>query len=72
MRVNLFSMVDTLARSIRNPWIVLGDFNCIANLNQRIGHPARMSEITPLRQCMVACDLHDMKVNGRFFTWNNK
>lgn len=21
---------------------------------------------------MTACDLHDMKSNGRFYTWNNK
>ena len=50
----------------------MGDFNCIANLDERIGQRPRSHEVEPLRRCMETCDLHDMKSTGRFFTWSNK
>ena len=33
-------------------WIVLGDFNCVANLDERLGQHVRLLEFLPLRQCM--------------------
>ncbi|CAO2836219.1 unnamed protein product [Amaranthus hypochondriacus] len=50
----------------------MGDFNCIANFNERIGHRVMNSEIQPLRGCMMNCGLHDIKFNGRFYSWTNK
>ena len=37
LRVNLFSMLDLIAKNISGPWMVAGDFNCVANLNERLG-----------------------------------
>ena len=58
--------------SCSGPWIILGDFNCIANFNERIGKAVRLSEVEPLRSCIANCDIHDMKSTGHFYTWNNK
>ena len=50
----------------------MGDFNCIANINERIGQRPRSHEIAPLRRCMEVCEIRDLKSTGRFFTWTNK
>ena len=68
----MFSQLEELAAKIHKAWIVLGDFNCLANLNERHGQPVCMNEILPLRSCMQTCGLDNMKYSGRFFTWNNK
>ena len=54
------------------PWLILGDFNCIANLNERIGSTPRLTETLSIRHHMENYGLYDVKSNGRFFTWNNK
>ena len=54
------------------PWLILSDFNCIANFNERIGKAMRLSEVEPLRSYIANCDIHYMKSTGHFYTWNNK
>lgn len=51
---------------------ILGDFNCIANLNERIGSTPRVLETLFLRQYMENCGVYDVESNGRFYTRNNK
>ena len=61
-----------MSKSITSPWIILGDFNRVANLDERIGSPVRLVEVQPLRDCMALCNVHDLKHHGNFFTWTNK
>ncbi|XP_057530832.1 uncharacterized protein LOC130809184 [Amaranthus tricolor] len=68
----MLTELENIGTTVTGPWIVMGDFNYIANLNERIGQKSRLHEIEPLRRCMVNCDIHDMKSTGRFFTWSNK
>lgn len=72
MRLQLFSQLGMLSKDIDKAWIVLGDFNCLANLDERIWKTIRLQEVLPLRSCMQTCGLKDMKYSGRFFTWNYK
>lgn len=55
-----------------DPWIVMGDFNSVLNLDERIGYPVRASEVQTFRDCIMHCKLSDVKYNGRSFTWTNK
>lgn len=71
-RLRLFQHLEPLSKGISSPWLVLGDFNCIANLDEWIGAPVRVLEVTPLCDCMAECGLHDLQYSGRFFTWSNK
>ena len=64
--------LETIGATATGPWIVMGDFNCIANLNERIGQKTRLHEIEPLRSRMGNCDIHNLKSRGRLFTWSNK
>lgn len=71
-REELLNQIVEMGKRVDDPWIILGDFNCISNLNERIENPPRLNEITPLRNCMESCGLFNLKSNSRFFTWNNK
>ena len=56
---------------MNSPWIILGDFNCVANFDERHGQPVRLHEIKPFRECLDWCGMHDLH-EGHFFTWSNK
>lgn len=47
-RLSLFHQLADISRSCCLPWLVLGDFNCVANLTERIGAPVRLHEVAPL------------------------
>ncbi|XP_057539564.1 uncharacterized protein LOC130817725 [Amaranthus tricolor] len=51
-RSELLNHLEDIRKQISKPWIILGDFNCIANLNERIGTIPRLTETIPLRHCM--------------------
>lgn len=61
-----------MSQTISSPWIVLGDFNCIAHFDERVGSPVRLAEVQPLRDCLAVCVVHDLNYHGRFYTWSNK
>ena len=68
----MLTKLENIGTTVTGPWLVMGDFNCITNLNERIGQKPRLHEIEPLRSCMASYNIHDMKSIGRFFTWSNK
>lgn len=70
-RLQLFQVLHALSLNISLAWIIMGDFNCIANFDERRGQPVRLHEIQPLRDCMMECGVRDLHYNGRFFTWTN-
>ena len=71
-REDLFNQLEGLKLHIIGPWLIMEDFNCIANINERIGQRPRNHEMVPLRRCMEVCEIHDLKSTRRFFTWTNK
>ena len=50
----LFEQLRDVVDSSR-PWILLGDFNCIANYDERVSQAARPPEVLPLRTFISAC-----------------
>ena len=48
-RMDLFKYLDDIDQKTDRSWLILGDFNCIANLNERIGSTPRLTETLPLR-----------------------
>lgn len=61
-----------LSDGVRQPWVVLGDFNSVLNREDRIGLVVRESEMVPFRRCISQCGLDDMKSCGSFYTWSKK
>ncbi|XP_057247405.1 uncharacterized protein LOC130589827 [Beta vulgaris subsp. vulgaris] len=64
--------LEDLAKDITGPWLLTGDFNCVMNVNERIGSVVRHQEIADLCSCMNVCGMQDMVSTGCLFTWNNK
>lgn len=48
-RMMLWSDLVTLAGTIQDPLVIMGDFNSIMSMEDRIGNPVRFSEIQPMR-----------------------
>ncbi|XP_056685999.1 uncharacterized protein [Spinacia oleracea] len=53
-------------------FVIMGDFNAVKEIEDRIGSPVRLSDIQPMRNCMAKCQLTEVKTIGRLYTWNNK
>lgn len=53
-------------------WVIMGDFNSVLNLDERMGFLVRLYEVQPFRECVTYCGLVDIKSSGRMFTWTNK
>ncbi|XP_062104535.1 uncharacterized protein LOC133815746 [Humulus lupulus] len=67
----LWADLKELSATMRYPWLLLGDFNDILSVEERIGGG------TPhctgaFKECMDFCQMEDIKFSGAFFTWNNK
>lgn len=60
-RKKLFMSLQELSTCIKTPWIILGDFNCVANFDEHHGQPIRLHEIQPFRDCLDWCCLHDIQ-----------
>ena len=52
IRLQLVSQLDMLSQVIDKAWVVLGDFNWLANLDERIRQTVRLQEVLPLCSCM--------------------
>ncbi|XP_021856024.2 uncharacterized protein [Spinacia oleracea] len=71
-REPLWATLCTLASMIHSAWVIMGDFNAVKEIEDRIGPPVRLSDIQPMRNCMAMCQLTEVKTIGRLYTWNNK
>ncbi|XP_048497995.2 uncharacterized protein LOC125496544 [Beta vulgaris subsp. vulgaris] len=69
-RITLWQSFIQLKTSI--PWIVLGDYNVVLNMDERVGSRVRLHEVADFIECVEQCELADLEQCGRFFTWTNK
>lgn len=61
-----------IATGVCSPWLLMGDFNALSNMDDIIGATVRHGEIAPMLECLNHCKLYDVKTSRRHFTWNNK
>ncbi|KAK7287147.1 hypothetical protein RIF29_00221 [Crotalaria pallida] len=72
-RRELWSDLCQLKQGIIGPWLILGDFNCCLELNEKLGgNDLDWKAMDEFRQCVNQCELQDMKFVGSFYTWDNK
>lgn len=53
------------------PQIILGDFNAIMNMDERIDQPVRLIDTLDMQDFTNHCKLIEIKSSGQFYTWNN-
>lgn len=70
-RLALWDELRSLAPSIGDhPWLIGGDFNTIASLEEYIGRAAQdQHSMDDFNDCMADCDLSELPISGGFFTW---
>ncbi|XP_048491567.1 uncharacterized protein LOC125492871 [Beta vulgaris subsp. vulgaris] len=71
-RGELWKGLRMIASNCRGPWVVMGDFNALSSVEDRIGAAVRVGEIAPMLSCINDYGLADIKATERHFTWNNK
>lgn len=58
--------------NIQGPWAVMGDFNNVLNVEERVGSKVTVAEIRDFKYCVEICQLQDLKSSGSYYTWTNK
>uniref|UniRef100_A0A7N0UJE1 Endonuclease/exonuclease/phosphatase domain-containing protein n=1 Tax=Kalanchoe fedtschenkoi TaxID=63787 RepID=A0A7N0UJE1_KALFE len=71
-RAPLWSELTSISQSMFDPWVLLGDFNCLLSTQDRIGSPVAMRETTELNDFFSNCGISDIPHTGFKFTWSNK
>ncbi|XP_074266953.1 uncharacterized protein LOC141590248 [Silene latifolia] len=71
-RRNLWQSLLDIHSTIHGPWMVMGDFNNVLNMDERIGAPVTVAEVKDFQDCVDSCGLYDLSSIGAYFTWNNK
>ncbi|KAL2901089.1 LINE-1 retrotransposable element ORF2 protein [Bienertia sinuspersici] len=72
LRDSLWETLSKLNSKLRGPWLMMGDFNCVINIEERIGSAVRQKVMDPMRRCISECELQDIPYSGHFYTWSNK
>lgn len=72
LRENLWKNLCEVLANQPGSWMVMGDFNTMLEIDERIGSNITSGEIAPFRSCVDICGLTDVKYIGRQYTWTNK
>jgi endonuclease/exonuclease/phosphatase family metal-dependent hydrolase len=54
------------------PWILLGDFNIIRDVNDTTSANPNLHSIIDFNLLITDLQLQDLPLNGRIYTWSNK
>ncbi|XP_074271226.1 uncharacterized protein LOC141595154 [Silene latifolia] len=71
-RMDLWRRIKRYYQTVAGPWMLGGDFNNVLHTDERLGSLVSLAEIKPFQECLMYCELRDIKAMGSFFTWNNK
>lgn len=68
----LWDSLNNIHAQISGPWLVGGDFNCILNVDEKLGgNPPHLQAISDFKDCVSVCGLLDVGFTGSTFTWHN-
>ncbi|XP_057463925.1 uncharacterized protein LOC130753792 [Actinidia eriantha] len=71
-RRSLWTNLDRFNEMLNDPWLVMGDFNNVLNIDERSnGHPVTQYEIKDFQQCCNKLGLIDTAYSGAHLTWTN-
>ncbi|XP_075087874.1 uncharacterized protein LOC142169847 [Nicotiana tabacum] len=72
MRRKLWEDIKEIHKQSKGPWAIMGDFNNVLQSDERIGSKVTYAEIKGFKECMLKCEMQEMKSSESFYTWNNK
>ncbi|XP_074305781.1 uncharacterized protein LOC141641002 [Silene latifolia] len=71
-RLPLWHSLQLMHQVVAGPWVVMGDFNSVLAMDERIGSEISVAEMRDFQDCVDNCGIGDIPAHGAFFTWNNK
>ena len=72
-RRDLWDDLLNIAQSMDDAWCVLGDFNAVLHMGDRIGGiEIQPHEVKSFRECLNNCELQEIRSTDPYFTWTNK
>jgi hypothetical protein len=72
LRSRSWSLLRRLQALSNRPWVVLGDFNEIGELDEKYGRADRgLSQMAGFREVLSDCALSDLGFIGSEYTWSN-
>ncbi|KAJ8440382.1 LOW QUALITY PROTEIN: hypothetical protein Cgig2_019371 [Carnegiea gigantea] len=72
-RESLWNDLMDISSSIDRAWCLMGDFNTLRFKEDRIGgNEVQDSDIGELATLLDACEIHDLKSSGAYYSWTNK
>ncbi|XP_074314470.1 uncharacterized protein LOC141649687 [Silene latifolia] len=71
-RLSLWQSLQLMHQVVNGPWVVMGDFNSVLAMDERIGSEISSAEMRDFQECVDVCGIGDIPAHGSFFTWNNK
>ncbi|XP_060960631.1 uncharacterized protein LOC133031206 [Cannabis sativa] len=71
-RKMLWDNLKEIEVSVKSPRMVLGDFNDILSVEERIGGNKRQRASKEFKECVEVCGLENVKFTSSFFTCSNK
>ncbi|KAJ8438642.1 hypothetical protein Cgig2_016388 [Carnegiea gigantea] len=72
-RESLWNDLMDISSSIDRAWCLMGDFNTLRFKEDRIGgNEVQDSDIRELATLLDACEIHDLKSSGAYYSWMNK
>ncbi|PHT66104.1 hypothetical protein T459_30529 [Capsicum annuum] len=70
-RKDMWRDLEDLEASLRNPWLIMGDFNAVLNHDDRLGSQMQEAEVRDFNALLTNTGLTVLKTVGRFYTWTN-
>ena len=73
MRYRSWDLLCSLHNGYSDPWLVLGDFNEIVALDEKMGREDRsLTQLAAFKEALSDCCLSDLGFQGPEFTWSNR
>ncbi|XP_074266768.1 uncharacterized protein LOC141590052 [Silene latifolia] len=67
-RIPLLESLIHMDGIVDGPWVVMGDFNNVLAMNERIGSEVTSAELRGFQNCTATHGLMDIPAHGAFFT----
>ncbi|XP_058751689.1 uncharacterized protein LOC131624791 [Vicia villosa] len=69
----LWKDISLIAPQIQDPWMIIGDYNNVLKLHDRIGgNDVHRAEYIDLEEMMSNIGLYEHATRGSYYTWSNK
>nr|XP_004253227.1 uncharacterized protein LOC101244567 [Solanum lycopersicum] len=70
---SLWNEMESMAKGISQPWLIVGDFNVILSTKDRLaGVPVTTNEIKDFGECVRDMGVNELQWTRNYYTWTNK